>query len=56
MSEQSDLVEKLVGELVATGTLWPETAADLQRFVEEAKAGHALGGRPQLPRSRCMPR
>ena len=39
MSEQSDLVEKLVGELVATGTLWPETAADLQRFVEEAKAG-----------------
>ena len=43
MSEQSDLVEKLVGELVATGALWPETAADLQRFVEEARAGTLWG-------------
>lgn len=39
MSEQSDLVEKLVGELIATGTMWPETQADMQRYVEEAKAG-----------------
>ena len=39
MSEQAELVERLVSELVATGTLWPETKADLERFVAEAKAG-----------------
>ena len=39
MSEQAETVERLVRELVATGTLWPETQADLERFVEEAKAG-----------------
>lgn len=39
MSEQSEHVEKLVNELIGTGTLWPETVADLQGFVADAKAG-----------------
>ena len=39
MSEQAETVERLVQELIATGTLWPETQADLERFVAEAKAG-----------------
>lgn len=32
-------VEKLVRELIATGTMWPETVDDLERFVKEAQAG-----------------
>ena len=32
-------IERLVRELIATGTMWPETIADLERFVTEAKAG-----------------
>jgi hypothetical protein len=39
VSEQAETVERLVNELIATGTLWPETQADLERFVAEAKAG-----------------
>ena len=32
-------VEKLVAELVGTGTLWPEVVADLNRYVAEARDG-----------------
>jgi hypothetical protein len=39
VTEQAERVEQLVGELKATGTLWPETVADLERFVGEARAG-----------------
>lgn len=39
MSDKVEQVERLVAELKATGTLWPETVADLERYVEEARAG-----------------
>lgn len=32
-------VETMVRELIGTGAMWPETIADLERFVMEAKAG-----------------
>lgn len=32
-------VETMVHELIATGAMWPETIADLERFAAEAKAG-----------------
>ncbi len=33
------VVERLVRELIATGTMWPETIEDLERFAAEARAG-----------------
>ena len=39
MSDRAAEVERLVAELKATGTLWPETVSDLERYVEEAKGG-----------------
>jgi hypothetical protein len=39
MTTDAARIETLVRELIATGTMWPETIADLERFVEEARAG-----------------